>query len=326
MSSIFEKRTNLKPSEYPELLEYTDAIRHSYWVHSEFNYTSDVNDFYSNITQSERSAITKTMLAISQIEVAVKGFWGDVYKKMPKPEIGSVGATFAESEVRHADAYANLIELLGLNSEFATINEVPAIKKRVEYLDDTIRLAHSETNEDYIKSVILFSVFIEHVSLFSQFLIMMGFNKYKNQFKGISNAVEATSKEEQLHGMFGIELVNIVKKENPEWFTEELSQELLVACHKAYDAEKEIVEWILEEGELDFLSKEEILEFIKDRFNRSALALDFPQPFETDIKILEATDWFDTEVLTTKHTDFFYKRSTNYSKKLAPVTSADLFD
>ena len=43
------------------------------------------------------------MLAISQIEVAVKVL-GDVYHKIPKPEIGSVGATFAESEVRHADA------------------------------------------------------------------------------------------------------------------------------------------------------------------------------------------------------------------------------
>lgn len=44
----------------------------------------------------------------------------------------------------------------------------------------------------YTKSVLLFSLFIEHVSLFSQFLIMMSFNKEKNLFKGISNVVEAT--------------------------------------------------------------------------------------------------------------------------------------
>lgn len=325
MRSVFEKRTKLKPYEYPELIEYTDAIRHSYWVHTEFNYTSDVQDFHTRITAPERSAIKKTMLAIAQIEVAVKSFWGDVYKKMPKPEIGSVGSTFAESEVRHADAYAHLIEMLGLNSEFDAVNDVPAIKKRVEYLDETIRLAHSDTNEEYVKSIVLFSLFIEHISLFSQFLIMMAFNKHKNLFKGVSNAVEATSKEEQLHGMFGIDLINIVKKEKPEWFTKEANDKLLESCYKAYDAEKEIVEWILEEGELDFLSKDEILEFIKDRFNRSAKALDFGKPFETDEKLLEATDWFDNEVLTTKHTDFFYKRSINYNKKSKSVTSDDLF-
>jgi len=325
MSSIFEKRIKLKPYEYPDLPAYADAIRHSYWVHTEFNYTSDIQDFHTRTTQAEKTAITRTMLAISQIEVAVKNFWGEVYYKMPKPEIGAVGTTFAESEVRHADAYAHLIEILGLNSEFDAINEVPAIKGRVEYLEETNRLARTDSNEDYIKSIVLFSIFVEHVSLFSQFLIMMGFNRYKNMFKGISNAVEATSKEEQLHGMFGIELVNLIKKEKPEWFTKETQEDMLAACHKAFKAESNIIDWILEDGELDFLSKEEILEFIKDRFNRSAIALDFPQPFGIDQKLIEKTDWFETEVLTTKHTDFFYKRSTNYSKKKKPVTAEDLF-
>ena len=63
----------------------------------------------------------------------------------------------------------------------------------------------------YTKSVLLF-LFIEHVSLFSQFLIMMSFNKEKDVLKGISNVVEATSKEEDIHGNFGAEIINIIKK------------------------------------------------------------------------------------------------------------------
>ena len=39
----------------------------------------------------------------------------------------------------------------------------------------------------------------------------MSFNKEKNMFTGISNVVEATSLEEQIHGQFGIELYNIIK-------------------------------------------------------------------------------------------------------------------
>ena len=112
-SDIFEKRVNLKPYEYPHLYEYVPAIRHSYWIHSEFNFTSDIQDFKSRLSDPERSAIKNTMLAISQIEVAVKSFWGDLYHRIPKPEIGSVGSTFAESEVRHADAYSHLLEILG---------------------------------------------------------------------------------------------------------------------------------------------------------------------------------------------------------------------
>jgi ribonucleoside-diphosphate reductase beta chain len=85
MSSIFKKREHLKPYEYPELVEYVDAVRHSYWVHTEFKFTSDVQDFHVGVTDAERNAIKNTMLAIAQIEVAVKTFWGDVYKRMPKP-------------------------------------------------------------------------------------------------------------------------------------------------------------------------------------------------------------------------------------------------
>ena len=113
-NNIFKKRVSLKPYEYPELAEYVNAIRHSYWIHTEFNYTSDIQDFKSNLSEVEQDSIKKTMLAISQIEVAVKNFWGDIYIKMPKPEIAAVGITFAESEVRHHDAYSHLLEILGL--------------------------------------------------------------------------------------------------------------------------------------------------------------------------------------------------------------------
>lgn len=92
---IFKKRTHLKPYEYPELYEYVDAVRHSYWIHTEFNFVGDVQNFRVNVDEKERNVIRNTMLAIAQIEVAVKTFWGDVYKKIPKPEVGAVGATFA---------------------------------------------------------------------------------------------------------------------------------------------------------------------------------------------------------------------------------------
>lgn len=324
--SLFDKRTNLKPYEYPELQEYTNAVRHSYWVHTEFNYTSDIQDFKNNITEAERSVLKKTMLAIAQIEVAVKTFWGDIYHRMPKPEIGSVGATFAESEVRHADAYAHLLEILGLNEDFLSLGDVPAIKQRVGYLEDTLRMAKTNSNEDYMNSIVLFSLFVEHVSLFSQFLIIMSFNKHRNLFKGMSNAVEATSKEEQVHGMFGVDLINIMRKENPEWFTKKTEDRLIAECKKALEAETAIVDWILKDGELDFLSRNEIVEFIKDRFNRSAKAIGFKEPFIVDEELVANTAWFDDEVLTTKHTDFFYKRSINYNKRATSVTGDDLFD
>ena len=323
--NIFERKMSLKPFEYPELYEYVPAIRHSYWIHTEFNFTSDIQDFKTHLSDIERSAIKNAMLAISQIEVAVKSFWGDIYHKIPKPEVGAVGSTFAESEVRHTDAYSHLLEILGLNSEFENLKKNPVIMKRVRYLDAALNNSKSENDREYSESILLFSLFIEHVSLFSQFLIIMAFNKHKNMLKGISNVVEATSKEEQIHGDFGIDLIKIIRNENPEWFDIKYDFKIQNMCKSAYEAESAIIDWIFEKGELDFLPKNQIKEFIKDRFNRSLESIGVKKIFETEQELLNETEWFNDEIIGTKHVDFFVKRSINYSKKTQSITAEDLF-
>lgn len=323
--SIFDKRENILPYEYPDLLAYKDAIRHSYWIDTEYNFTTDIGDYKVKVNELERDVIKKTMLAIAQIEVNVKSFWGDLYKRMPKTEIQSIGATFAESEVRHFDAYKKLLNILGLEKDFETLLEVPAVQDRINYLSKYLDGSRSKDNKMYTKSVLLFSLFIENVSLFSQFLIMMSFNKEKNLFKGISNVVESTSKEEQVHFQFGAELINIIKKEFPEWFDEEFYKLIKSACIKAYEAECKMLDWIFEKGELDFLSKEEIKEFIKDRFNTSLNSIGIENIFEINLEKLEKTLWFDVEIKSTKEGDFFYKKQIDYNKKSKSITSEDLF-
>jgi ribonucleoside-diphosphate reductase beta chain len=323
--NIFLSRENILPYEYPSLLEYKDAIRHSYWIDTEYNFTTDIDDFKVKVTNEEREVIKKTMLAIAQIEVNVKTFWADLYKRMPITEIGDVGMTFAESEVRHKDAYARLLRILGLEEEFKTVVEIPAIKGRIKYLKKYLDGSRSRDNKMYTKSVLLFSLFIEHVSLFSQFLIMMSFNKEKNLFKGISNVVEATSKEEDIHGNFGVEIINIIKSENPEWFDDEFEELIYSASRKAYEAECGILDWIFEQGELSFLPKETIKHFIMNRFNNSLKKIGMKPIFEIDNNLLQSTKWFEVEITATKEGDFFYKKQIDYNKKSKAITADDLF-
>lgn len=322
---IFKPRKNLKPYEYPELEKYKEAIQHSYWLHTEFNYTSDIQDYKVNVKPHERTAIKNAMLAISQVEVDVKTFWGRLYDRLPKPEMANVGSTFSESEVRHSDAYSHLLELLGLNEEFENIENIPALNERVEYLKKHNSYAATGTDRDYVIAILLFSAFIEHISLFSQFLIIMSFNKYENLFSGISNVIEATSKEEQLHGQFGVDLINTIKEENPGWFDDKMAEDVYEMCKLAYKSEKDVLNWIFEDGELSFLSKYTIQEFIKNRLNNSLEAIGLERIFDVDIDEVIKTDWFDEEIVATKHVDFFSKRSVAYSKRNKSITADDLF-
>ena len=153
----------------------------------------------------------------------------------------------------------------------------------------------------------------------------MAFNKHKNVLKGISNVVEATSKEEQIHGDFGIDLIKIIKEENPDWFDEDNSLVVQETCKEAFLSESKIIDWIFEEGELDFLPKDVINEFIKQRFNNSLESIGITKIFEIDEALVKKTEWFDDEIIGTKHGDFFVKRSINYSKRTKSITSDDLF-
>lgn len=324
---VFDDGGAVKPANYPEFQEYVEAIRESYWVHTEFTFSGDIQDFRTNTTETERSIIRKTMLAISQIEVKVKSFWSDIHETLPHAEIGAVGATFAESEVRHMDAYSTLLDKLGLQDAFEELDKVPAIQDRLAYLDDSLRGAEAQADDkrEYVRSLLLFSTFVEHVSLFSQFLIMTSFDKHRKQFKGIANAVSATSKEEQIHGLFGQDVVRTIQDEYPGLFDESFEAEIQAACERAYEAEMGILDWIFSEGELDFLPRSHIEAFLKDRFNQSLDAVNIETVFEPDDDLLAETQWFRDDMLLSRDNDFFAKTATNYTKHTQDVRPEALF-
>ena len=322
---IFDKRVNFKPLEYPELYDFVDAINHSYWIHSEYEYSQDVHNFHSDLNEKEKNTVKNAMLAISQIEISVKRFWSNLYNQFPKPEFDALGVTFGESEIRHSRSYAHVLELLRLNEEFEKLENVEVIQGRIDYLSKYLKNASSNNKELYILTLALFSLFVENASLFSQFFIIKSFNKEKNYFKGIDNVIMASAKEENLHAMAGAYIINLVKKENPEMFNDEFYNSVKRACKKAYEAELRIIDWIFEKGEIEFLSKGIVIEYLKNRFNKSMEMINIEPLFEINKDILKHSEWFEIEVLSENHVDFFAKTPTNYTKKAQSITSNDIF-
>jgi len=322
---IFDKRVAFKPFEYPDVIAFKDAINHSYWLVSEWNFTSDVHEFNVKLNEVEKHAIKNALLAISQIEVSVKSFWGKIGDRFPKSEFAQVGFTFAESEVRHGDAYSHLLEVLGLNDDFAMLLQNPVIQGRVDYLTKYLKGAADNSNEGYTLTLTLFSIFIEYVSLFSQFLVIKSFNKHLNILKDVDNVVQATQKEEHIHAMFGVALIKHIQNEHPDWFNDDFYAKLTRACKKAFDAECQIIDWIFEKGELPFLPKDQVVEFVKNRFNESLEMIGGEGCFEVDRDKVKKLQWFDDEMHTDVSTDFFHKKPVTYSKKMQAITADDIF-
>lgn len=322
--SIFDERILVKPYEYPEVIKYSEAVQHSYWLVSEFDFSNDVQDYRTKISEKERTVIKRAMLAISQIEVAVKGFWGKVGDKLPKPEIAAAGAVMAESETRHFDFYSKLLEVLGLNHEFEEALQQPEIQGRVEYLKKYLTKPNS-SREAYVLHLTLFTLLIENASLFSQFLIVKLFRKQKNMFIDIESGINATQKEELIHAMFGAFLINKIKEEYPEYFTAEFWEKINKACKKAFEAECKIIDWIFDNNDLDFITREEVKEFVKLRINDSLNMLGAEPLYKVDWDKLKRCEFFITEIYAFVRNDFFNNKSANYTKRSKSVGANDLF-
>jgi ribonucleoside-diphosphate reductase beta chain len=104
-----------------------------------------------------------------------------------------------------------------------------------------------------------------------------------------------------------------------------MSNTIANLAREAYNAEEAIIDWFFEDGELDFLPKGLVKEFVKNRLNTSLEKVGEQPLFTVDSSLVRQTDWFDDEVVATKHGDFFVKRSVNYNKRARSITGADLF-
>lgn len=322
---IFDKRINYKPFEYPEILEFTNAINKSFWVHSEVDFTADVQDFHSHLSAEEREVVKRSLLAIAQIEVNVKTFWGNLYLHLPKPEFNGLGSTFAECEFRHSEAYSRLLEVLGYNNEFEDVVHIPAINKRIQYLSGALKHAKAENQKDYMQSLILFSILIENVSLFSQFAIILSFTRFKGAMKNVSNIIAWTSIDEQIHANAGIYIVNKIKEEYPSYFDEEAINEINRIVTDSIQIEGEILDWIFENGELDTISKENLLNFMKFRVDESLKQIGMEKIYNVSSTNYQPMAWFEEEVFANELDDFFAKRPTAYTKHDKSITADDLF-
>lgn len=323
--SIFDRRINYKPFEYPEVLQFTEAINKSFWVHSEVDFTADIQDFHAHLNYNEKQVFKKSLLAIAQIEVAVKSFWGDLYHHLPKPEFNGLGSTFAECEFRHSEAYSRLLEVLGYTGEFEELLEVPVIRKRIDYLSQALEHTRSSDKKKYVFSLILFSILIENVSLFSQFAIILSFTRFKGVMKNTSNIIAWTSIDEQIHANAGIFIVNTIRKEFPDFFDDETIQDLQAIVADSIEVEAEILDWIFEEGEIDNITKENLLNFMKFRVDDSLNKIGLPKLYFVSEYNYQAMTWFEEEVFANSLDDFFAKRPVEYTKHDKSITADDLF-
>ncbi len=321
---VFIPRAAVKPFQYPAVEAFKEAMHKSPWTFRTHDPISDVHDFHTELSAQEKTACTRTVLAISHIEVDVKRFWLQLGQRVPKTEFEQVGVVFADSEVRHFDAYSHILKVLGLNEQFNAVGQVPAIRSRAAYIRKA-RQSADAGDRGFAKSLAMFALLIENVSLFSQFVVMRSFYDKRGIMKNIDNTVQATMKEETVHALFGAWLCNLIKSERPEWFGRSFQDDLRGVCLEAYEGERQILDWIFAEGEIGSVSRPVLDEFLKDRINQGMLLVGC-DPVFPKVGDLSELEWFQRELQVPTQPDFFWKESTDYTSGDMTFSAESMWD
>lgn len=313
--SIFEEPSNPLQKDYPELLKYVKVFHDSFWEIEHFKgYDKDVLEFKASLNDHEKQVGLRAMLAVASVENFVKTFWSDLHHRLPRMEVAAVGLTIGSNETVHQMCYQRLVELLGLEKEFEKLSDIPCMLGRSKYLRKYKDGVKSRSDKEFTKSLILFTLLIENVTLFSQFYIIASFYRNTNRLVNFSDIVSATLIDENVHGNFGATLINIIRKENPEWFDKDMEDKIRRNVRKAYKAEQGVLDWIFESGDLPFVGKEDSEEFIKSRFNDSLRQIGYSPEFDLDEDLLKKSQFINEKLNSTTDFDFFYNTGNAYTK------------
>ena len=311
---LFEEQIHRQPNYYPWTQTFIDKMWAGFWTPNEFNFKSDYANFKNDLTEEEKRMVVKTLSAIGQVEIAVKKYWAQLGDRFPHPSMSDLGYTMANSEVIHNMAYEKLLSSLSLKKAFAENLQEPTLQGRVNYLRKYLTPAYVDDRKQQIYALILFTLFVENVSLFSQFYIILHLNKYGNVLKDTAQQVQYTKNEEMLHAQVGIKLINTLRDEYPELFDDELISRIEQEVNAAVEAESAIIDWIVGDYDHENLNAAILKEFVKKRINESLEQINAGFSLPTDPDLLEQTEWFDEILLAPAMTDFFHGKPIEYSK------------
>ena len=314
--SIFDEQISRKPDLYPWAKEFIEAMQAGHWTDKEFTFTSDVQDFKVKLTESERSIIVKTLSAIAQIEIAVKTFWAKLGENLPHPSLYDLGIVMSSIEVIHNNAYERLLDVLGMEEKFNENMKLEWMSGRVKYLKKYTHRFYKDSKKQYVYALILFTLFVENVSLFSQFYIILWFGRFRNALKDTNQQILYTKNEEACHSKIGIKLVNTIREEFPELFDYELESRISQEAMEAFIAESKIIDWIIGDWSGTRISGWILKEYIKSRINDSLVDIGFKKIFEIDQSLRRDFEWMDEEIFGNNSTDFFNQRPVEYNKNV----------
>lgn len=95
---LIKPRRVYRPFEYQKCFDLARTQQMVHWLETEIPMASDIQDWNSNLTESEKRVIGKILKGFTQAEILVGDYWRQVANWFPKPEVAQMASVFSYFE------------------------------------------------------------------------------------------------------------------------------------------------------------------------------------------------------------------------------------
>ncbi len=248
------------------------------WMPSEVPMQRDIELWKSNrLTPDERQVILRNLGFFSTAESLVgNNIVLAIFKHVTNPEARQYLLRQAFEEAVHTHTFHYIVESLALDEReiFNMYHEVNSINDKDAFemeltkgiMREDFTTATVAGVQQFLKNLIGFYIIMEGIFFYSGFVMILSF-KRQNKMAGIGEQFEYILRDETTHLNFGIDLINGIKEENPEAWTEEFQKEIEVLIDRAVELEVAYAQDCLPRGILGLNAGlfREYVQYIADR-------------------------------------------------------------
>ena len=297
--------------------KYLDGCA-NHWMPQEINMTADVATWKSNdgLSEDERRIVMRSLGYFSTADSLVaNNLVLGIYRLVTNPECRQYLLRQAFEEAIHTHAYQYCIESLGMDEGevFNMYREVPSVAKKAawsishthELSDPNFSTGTIEADQQLLRNLIGFYAVTEGIFFYCGFTQILSMGR-RNKMTGVAEQFQYILRDESMHLNFGIDVINQIKLENPQLWTEEFKEEVTQMILEGTALEIEYARDTMPRGVLGMNAAmmEEYLHFIANRrLTQLGLSEQFPgaqNPFPWMSEIMDLRkekNFFETRVI-----------------------------
>ncbi len=269
---------NLRPMHYPQFYDmYRNAIKNT-WTIDEIDFTPDLQDL-ERMSLAEQHLIRRLIAFFATGDsIVANNLVLNLYKHINSPEARMYLSRQLYEEALHVQFYLTLLDTY-LPSEkdrqdaFQAIEKIPSIKQKGDFCFKWIDSIHrldtldsTEKKRQFLLNLICFSSCIEGLFFFAAFAYVY-FLRSKGMLHGLAAGTNWVFRDESCHMEFGFQIIQQVRKEEPELFDKDLDIQILKMINEAIECEMIFAKDVLDLGVAGFSEGDmrKYLEFIADQ-------------------------------------------------------------